>query len=280
MLIDVKLYLADSKRGSWFVTPEIPLNGMANAYYELPKVDLYNHLELVGSDMFNGFPTWINFDSTFGMEKSFNKKLKGLNIDSRRTLSEKLLNTVVEQYTKADKGELKIVDALLQTATTVKWMVASKLITQKQAHKAMISIMNLNEPGRFIGGEVPVWLKMKNMYTGIIDLLLFDPTTKTLYVVDYKPVLDHNSFLDNGFVSSIPQLAAYGLTMEEIADINVQCIMFNDQAAWIFSPDDVLGPIDAFMLAADNSWVAPWVEFLDLVAYKEYFWARFLYRDF
>ncbi len=121
---------------------------------------------------------------------------------------------------------------------------------------------------------------MKNMYTGIIDLLLFDPETKTLYVVDYKPDLSYNSFLADAFVVSIPQLAGYGLTMEEIADINLQCIMFNDEAAWIFSPDNVLAPIDAFMLASDSSWVAPWIEFSNLVAYKEYFWAQFLHRDF
>ncbi len=261
------------------IKPKITMEGKYIAYHSLPNPDLYNHLEVVG-DMFKGFPSWIDFDNTIAIERNFNKKLKGLKEGSRRTLSQKLLNTVIEQYTKADEGRLKIVDVLLQTATAVKWMVTNELITQPQAHEAIISIMNLNEPGRFIGGEVPVWIEMKNMYTGAIDLLLFDPETKTLYVVDYKPDLAYNSFLDNEYVVSVPQLAAYGLIMEEIADVNLMCIMFNDEAAWVLNPNDVLAPIDAFMLTTDSSWTSPWLEFSNLVAYKKQFWARFLHREF
>ncbi|KKN72007.1 hypothetical protein LCGC14_0414890, partial [marine sediment metagenome] len=271
------------KRSSYYsgglVRPVLDTNGLNVAYHSLPSDKLFNRLLII--DDIKGFPRWIDHSSAVPIEKNFNKKLKGLNPDSRRTLSQKLLNTVVTQYSKGDGNILpnSIFDSLLFSAAIVKKMADEGKITNEERHKILVDMMSMNEPG-FIGGEIPVWIPMQNMYTGKIDVLLFDPESRTLYVIDYKPDLTYNSFEADGFVVSIPQLAAYGLTMEEIADINVQCIMFNDQAAWVFSPNEVLAPIEAFMLAVDGSWVAPWQEFLDLVEYKELFWAQYLYRRF
>ncbi|KKN34419.1 hypothetical protein LCGC14_0793950 [marine sediment metagenome] len=127
-----------------------------------------------------------------------------------------------------------------------------------------------------------ITLKSKRKRIFDLDLEIYFTFLRlsTLYVVDYKPDLTYNNFLRDSYVNSVPQLAGYGLTMEEIADVNLQCIMFNDGAAWIFDPNDVLAPIDAFMLASDSSWVAPWTEFSNLVEYKKQFWALFLHREF
>ena len=44
--------------------------------------------------------------------------------------------------------------------------------------------------------------------------------------------------------------------------------MFNDEAAWVFDPDDVFAPIDAYMYQYDNPWVSPWWEFSHFIYQK------------
>ena len=94
-------------------------------------------------------------------------------------------------------------------------------------------------------------------------MILYDPASKKLIIVDYKPDL---SFIDLGkhsFINSIPQVAAYALILEEMfgldsSDINIECIIFNSDGAWSFDPHNVLSPINAFMLQENPGWHAPW----------------------
>ncbi len=165
---------------------------------------------------------------------------------------------MIKQYIRTSLQTPQLIQELFNTAEDVKDMI-SKGMDPHKAHKKIIEIM-ASTP-YFVRGEIPIWISMVNTYTGLIDLLLFDPATKTIYIVDYKPDLVYNDYGTYGFVNSIPQLAAYGLSAEQIANIQVECILFNIDAAWVFDPTLVLNPIDDFMLAADPTWVAPWAEF-------------------
>ena len=233
--------------------------------------DLVDHLQLI--DFYNGFPGWVmTYPGSMSISETFNKKLTGfsgyLGRSYKFTISQKLLNTVITQFTKTSSNTRNnaLIQELLLAASAVKGMVRSGVITQKEAHKAITGLMKTSS--FFVGSEIPVWIEMVNMYTGQIDLLLFDPSTNTIYVVDYKPDLIYNNYASLAFVNSAPQLGAYGLTLEQQANINVQCILFNDAAAWVFDPALVLGLIDDFMLAADSSWVAPWIEFSYLLSFN------------
>ncbi|KKN34880.1 hypothetical protein LCGC14_0789260 [marine sediment metagenome] len=141
-------------------------------------------------------------------------------------------------------------------------------LTNDDRHKILASIMKSSS--YFVASEVPVWIELENQYTGHIDLLLFDPATKTIYVTDYKPNLVYNNLGKLAFTNAIPQLAAYGLTIQEQADINLQCIIFNDEAAWIFDPALVLGPIDEFMMDQFSGWIPPWVDFFYYLSFSEF----------
>jgi hypothetical protein len=209
---------------------------------------LAKHLQTI--KFWEGFPPFIQkiYDDTIHMS-SFNGKLTGFAkiIDkwAKTALTTKLLRTVVTQYTATSSQTPKFIQQLLDTAELVRFNVNQGILKQKDAHKALASIMKSSS--YFIGSEVPVWIELENMYTGHMDLLLFDPATNTFYIVDYKPDLVYNNFGIYAFTNAIPQLAAYGLTIQEQADINVECIIVNDEAAWIFDPALVLDPIDEFM---------------------------------
>ncbi|KKL63427.1 hypothetical protein LCGC14_2175200, partial [marine sediment metagenome] len=270
LLIDSHQYLTHKPSPSQvsnYVNPQISTNGLLTAY-EMQDQGLYNHLQLI--DMWKGFPDWISsIPVKLRIEKTFNKKLLGLTIDDRKTLTTRLLEgEIVKQYTKTTQNP-KLIQQLLDAAELVKDRV-SKDLDPDDAHKEIRKIISERSP-LFLGGEIPVWITLHNTYTGLIDILLYDPETKTIYVVDYKPDLDYNDFRKNNFVVSIPQLAAYGLTEEDLIDIQVECIMFNDAAAWVFDPNEVLAPIDAFMLEIDDTWVPPWLEFSNLVLFKKMF---------
>ncbi|KKN39526.1 hypothetical protein LCGC14_0742520 [marine sediment metagenome] len=259
LLIEVRNYLRHSPPKD-FISPVITTKGLAIAN-SLPNQGLYNHLELV--DIFAGFPRYItSIDGRKQIEPTFNKKLTGFSEFEERiyksTITTKLLKTVVSQYTRTSTQNPTLIQELFNAAEFVKDKI-SKGMDPNEAHKEIRKFM-ANTP-YFVGSEIPIWISMVNTYTGLIDLLLFDPTTKTIYIVDYKPDLLYNNFGNLAFVNSIPQLAAYGLTVEQLANIQVECIMFNIDAAWVFDPTLVLKPIDAFMYAHQPFWISPWAEF-------------------
>ncbi len=99
--------------------------------------------------------------------------------------------------------------------------------------------------------ETPVWLRKqkkltdymnlkKDNYdfsysksiTGHIDLLLYDEKGENLIIADYKP--------EGYFLRSLPQIAFYALILRRILnirDLNVKCLSFNKDNAWIYSPE-------------------------------------------
>ena len=99
--------------------------------------------------------------------------------------------------------------------------------------------------------ETPIWLRKQrkltdymnlesdiynfsysNSITGHIDLLLYDDIGKNLIIADYKP--------EGYFLRSLPQIAFYALILKRILninDLNVKCLSFNKDKAWIYKPE-------------------------------------------
>ena len=68
--------------------------------------------------------------------------------------------------------------------------------------------------------------------TGHIDLLLYDDNGNNLIIADYKP--------EGYFLRSLPQIAFYALILRRILnieDLNVKCLSFNKDKAWIYKPE-------------------------------------------
>ncbi len=99
--------------------------------------------------------------------------------------------------------------------------------------------------------ETPIWLRKQrkltdylnlesdnynfsfsNSITGHIDLLLYDGIGNNLIIADYKP--------EGYFLRSLPQIAFYALILRRILnirDLNVKCLSFNKEKAWIYNPE-------------------------------------------
>lgn len=99
--------------------------------------------------------------------------------------------------------------------------------------------------------ETPIWLRKQkkltdymnleseifnfsyfNSITGHIDLLLYDENLNDLIIADYKP--------EGYFLRSLPQIAFYAFILRRILnvkDLNVKCLSFNKNKAWIYSPE-------------------------------------------
>ena len=99
--------------------------------------------------------------------------------------------------------------------------------------------------------ETPIWLRKQKKLTdfmnlenddydfsysksitGHIDLLLYDEKGENLIIADYKP--------EGYFLRSLPQIAFYALILRRILNINnlnVKCLSFNKDEAWIYSPE-------------------------------------------
>jgi len=99
--------------------------------------------------------------------------------------------------------------------------------------------------------ETPIWLRKQkkltdymnlesenynfsysNSITGHIDLLLYDDIGNNLIIADYKP--------EGYFLRSLPQIAFYALILRRILnikDLNVKCLSFNKDNAWIYNPE-------------------------------------------
>ena len=105
--------------------------------------------------------------------------------------------------------------------------------------------------------ETPIWLRKQkkltdymnlgdeiynfsysSSITGHIDLLLYDDIGNNLIIADYKP--------EGYFLRSLPQIAFYAIILRKILninDLNVKCLSFNKEKAWIYNPE-VLKEID------------------------------------
>ena len=125
--------------------------------------------------------------------------------------------------------------------------------------------------------ETPIWLRKQrkltdymnldndnynfsysNSITGHIDLLLYDEIGNNLIIADYKP--------EGYFLRSLPQIAFYALILRRIlntSDLNVKCLSFNKDEAWIYNPE-VLMEINEEMKKFGNPKL-PWRRILKTI---------------
>ncbi len=124
----------------------------------------------------------------------------------------------------------------------------------------------LEETIYFLAAEVPLSIDFSDAsgdrtYAGQPDYFLYDKNKGIIYIADYKPDLSVSGTSSYSFVNSIPQVAAYALILQELTGIKVECLIFNSEGAMTFDPSNVLVPINTFMQANIQGWVAPWRDF-------------------
>jgi len=125
--------------------------------------------------------------------------------------------------------------------------------------------------------ETPIWLRKQkkltdymnldyeiynfsysSSITGHIDLLLYDDIGNNLIIADYKP--------EGYFLRSLPQIAFYAIILRRILninDLNIKCLSFNKDKAWIYSPE-VLKEINEEIKKFGNPKL-PWSRFLKTI---------------
>ncbi|MCK4797534.1 MAG: hypothetical protein KAT05_09145, partial [Spirochaetes bacterium] len=149
----------------------------------------------------------------------------------------------------------------------------SYLLKSNPGHKILENILNINENGLAI--EVPVWttthkavmtkeLEMSpytclcdELFTGHVDLLMFDETDNSLVVCDYKP--------ENHFLKSLPQVAIYGLVLKRMLKYSrVKCVSFSREKAWMYDPEILRTQIPNYLIKYGNPNLK-WQEFINSI---------------
>jgi hypothetical protein len=102
--------------------------------------------------------------------------------------------------------------------------------------------------------EVPIWKRFEETFiTGHIDLIQI--VNDTVKIADYKP--------EGNFLVSLPQVAAYGLLIKSILNLNkIKCVSFNKREAWEYDPHILKTEVRAFLTLhrIDES---PWKRFIE-----------------
>ena len=136
--------------------------------------------------------------------------------------------------------------------------------------KILDKILSINKNALAI--EIPVWttthqailtsqLKMSEfsclcneLFTGHIDLLMFDETDGSVVVCDYKP--------ENHFLTSLPQVAIYGLVVKRILKYpKVKCVSFSGEKAWLYDPEIIRTQIPKYLTIYGSSHL-DWQDFV------------------
>ncbi|QEE14981.2 PD-(D/E)XK nuclease family protein [Promethearchaeum syntrophicum] len=207
-----------------------------------------------------------------------NFKITKLNRGAHKIISEKLLETGsinrINSIPTSKIGDYKWVHNLLDIVNeSFEDFEKDPDSYYKPSHDSVLTAILL-KLGNALSIETPIWLRKqkkltdymnigKNDYdfsysksiTGHIDLLLYDKKGENLIIADYKP--------EGYFLRSLPQIAFYALILRRILNIrglNVKCLSFNKDDAWIYSPE-VLKEINEEIKKYGNPNL-PWREIL------------------
>jgi len=149
--------------------------------------------------------------------------------------------------------------------------IYSSTMDKNPGHDPILrKILDLNENALAI--EVPIWtttyqavmtktIKMTpyscmcdDIFTGHIDLLLYNEKDQSVIVADYKP--------ENEFLKSLPQVSIYGLVVKRMLRYSkVKCISFSREKAWIYDPEIIRTVIPEYLQRFGD----PNLEWRDLV---------------
>ncbi|UYP46559.1 hypothetical protein NEF87_002844 [Candidatus Lokiarchaeum ossiferum] len=191
-------------------------------------------------------------------------RLKGLQKDARKKIGIKLINSK-QIHLVDEKNQLSYISPEIQKLPKMAkiWFdIFSSTMDKNPGHGPVLDkILQLNKNALAV--EVPIWTTtdralinqdlqltpytcMSNeIFTGHIDLLLFDETDGSLVIADYKP--------ENYLLRSLPQVATYGLVMKRVLKIrNVKCVSFSKEKAWVYDPEIVRTSIPQYLLQYGN----------------------------
>ncbi|MHA1519328.1 MAG: hypothetical protein ACTSRK_04015 [Promethearchaeota archaeon] len=146
-----------------------------------------------------------------------------------------------------------------------------QLSDKNPGHDPILSkILEIN--GQALATELPIWTvtweAINNreiqsspfkcfageIFTGHIDILLYDEQDGSLIVADYKP--------EGNFLRSLPQVAIYGLVLKEIIGYNkIKCVSFDRESAWVYDPEIIRTAIPKYLRMYGN----PDLEWQDVV---------------
>lgn len=176
-------------------------------------------------------------------------KIKNLDKDALKTISLELLKnnyiTIIDKKNPARNVSKNI--ANLVKMTDIWYDIFFYQMKRNPKHGPILQkILELNKNSLSI--EVPIWSVTKEairnnvvdttdfscitgeLFTGHIDLLMYDELDNSLIVADYKP--------ENHFLRSLPQVATYGLFIKKMLNLKkIKCVSFSREKLWIYNPE-------------------------------------------
>jgi hypothetical protein len=170
-------------------------------------------------------------------------KIKGVRNSYLKVFSKKLIRSgIIEPYEKSSK--------LLKLTKNV--FDSFEKRNKKPGHNPILKNILIKDENS-LAIEVPIWKEFQDTcLTGHIDLIQLE--NKTLKVIDYKP--------EGNFLTSLPQVAMYGLLIKKIFDINdLKCVSFNKEEAWEYDPNILVEDITSF-LESNNIKEREWEKFI------------------
>ncbi len=195
----------------------------------------------------NEYPEEVFKDKNITRCSSF--KIKYLKRNARKKISLNLVKYGIVQLINQRNRPSGVSEDILKLPEMAKvWhKIYSATMEDSVGHDPVLSkILELNNSA--LATEISVWsspreflrrgtipdsnfkCKARDLFTGHIDLLLYDNELQKLIVADYKP--------ENMFLKSLPQVAIYGLMMKKILNIkSLKCLSFSRRKAWLYDPE-------------------------------------------
>ncbi|MHA1283740.1 MAG: hypothetical protein ACTSQP_14675 [Promethearchaeota archaeon] len=173
-------------------------------------------------------------------------KIKGIKSSFLRSFTKKLVR----------ENKIKIYDSnfiLSQYVNCVFENFKKNNFSFKPGHAPILKNILIKDNSS-IAIEIPIWTKINNSYlTGHIDLLQIKQNN--IFIIDYKP--------EGNFLSSLPQVATYGLIIKKILNLNnINCISFNRKEAWEYPPEILTTDIKYYLLSIGYK-KREWEKYLD-----------------
>ncbi len=226
---------------------------------------------------------FIRFTQSGGFPESFFNQRNGLRCSSfriknlithgQKKISLQLIkNHHVSVITKknAENFPIKSIGKLPRMAQ-IWYDINCQLSDGNPGHDPILTkILEINEQA--LATELPIWtvtldaINNRNIqpsqfncdadeiFTGHIDILLYDERDGSLIVADYKP--------EGSFLRSLPQVAIYGLVLKQIIGYNnVKCVSFDRESAWVYNPEIIRTVIPEYLKMYGN----PDLEWLNVV---------------
>jgi hypothetical protein len=234
-----------------YILEWVPERHLQNKKFGQKLLQYYNYV------CTHNYPEAIFNNSEFVRCSSF--RLKGLHKDALKKIGIQLINSrqinLIDEYNQDRTVSQSIIN--LQKMAKIWFEIFSSTMEKNPGHEPILDkILQLNKNALAV--EVPIWTTTNyalinqileitpftcmcnEIFTGHIDILLFDETDQSLIVADYKP--------ENHFLRSLPQVATYGLVMKRILRYNkVKCISFSRDKTWIYDPEIIRTIIPQYM---------------------------------